>query len=133
VITFGLAARNLGFALQFNDSPQADPPPKRIDLGVEFAPRLSQYPGLGVRLFGAVVNRVSTIEDAGLRFGTEISWLGQYFARGGYVFRGPTGSGPSLGGGIARGRWRVDFAQFLSDNSASTGQRPTYLSVQYHF
>jgi hypothetical protein len=132
-ITFGAAIRNVGSKLQFNDAPQADLLPGRIDLGVEVAPKLAQYPGLGVRLSTAAVTRITNVFGPGFRFGGEVSWLNQYFARGGYVVNGPTGSGPSVGGGIAAGRWRIDFAQFLSDDSRESGLRPTYLSVRYSF
>ena len=132
-ITFGVAIRNVGSKLQFNDSPQADALPSRIDLGVEIAPKLPQYPGLGVKLSTDVVTRITHDFGPGFRFGGEVSWLNQYFARGGYVLNGPTGSGPSVGGGIAASRWRVDFAQFLSDYSRESGVRPTYLSLRYSF
>jgi hypothetical protein len=132
-ITVGAALRNIGSKLQFNDSPQADPLPGRIDVGVEVAPRLAQYPGLGVRLSTDVVTRTAHDFGPGFRFGGEVSWLNQYFARGGYVLNGPTGSGPSIGGGLAAGRWRIDFAQFLSDVSAESGLKPTYVSLRYSF
>lgn len=132
-VTFGAAIRNVGSKLQFNDSPQADPLPGRIDVGVEVAPKLSQYPGLGLRLSAGVVTRITSGFGPGLRFGGEVSWLNQYIARAGYVQNGPTGSGPSIGGGIAAGRWRIDFAEFLSDNAAEIGLRPTYLSLRYSF
>jgi hypothetical protein len=132
-ITFGAAIRSLGSKLQFNDAPQADNLPGRIDVGVEVAPKLAQYPGLGLRLSTAAVTRIMNGFGPGFRFGGEVSWLNQYFARGGYVLNGPTGSGPSVGGGLAAGRWRIDFAQFLSDNSAESGMRPTYVSLRYSF
>ena len=132
-ITFGAAIRSVGSKLQFNDSPQADNLPGRIDVGVEVAPKLAQYPGLGLRLSTAAVTRIINGFGPGFRFGGEVSWLNQYFARGGYVLNGPTGSGPSIGGGLAAGRWRIDFAQFLSDESAESGVRPTYVSLRYSF
>jgi hypothetical protein len=133
VIVVGAAIRSLGLPLFFNDSPQADPLLGRIDLGIEFAPKLKQYPGAAVRLSAAVVERVFSRAGPGFRAGAEASWLDQYFGRVGYVKDGPTGSGPSIGGGASLGKWRVDFAQFLSDFSAGTGTRPTYFSLQYTF
>jgi hypothetical protein len=134
LLILGAAVRNLGPPLQFNDSPQSDPLPGRIDVGVEIVPRLSQYPGLGLRVSGSVVSRVAENSGSpGVRAGAEASWLNQYFGRVGYVHSGPTGQGPSIGGGIARGRWHVDFAQFLSDNSSAVGVRPTYFSLRYVF
>jgi hypothetical protein len=133
VLTFGAALRNVGSKIQFNDSPQADPLPGRLDVGFEFAPRLQQYPGLGIRASASVVSRIVSDSGPGFRFGTEVSWMNQYFGRVGYVKSGPAGSGPSIGAGLARGRWRIDFAEFLSDISASVGARPTYISLRYLF
>jgi hypothetical protein len=136
-ITIGAAVRNLGFALQFNDSPQSDVLPRRLDVGVDVAPKLPQYPGLEVRGAAAMVLRVgSTASNSGpgFRLGGEVSWLKQYFGRAGYIHAGPgDDSGPTLGAGINRGRWRVDFARFISENGAATGVRPTFLSLTYSF
>ena len=47
---------------------------------------------------------------------------------------GPTGSGPTFGVGRRRtARWRVDFAQFVSDFDTGVGDKPTYLSLRYVF
>lgn len=132
-VIVGAALRNLGLSLQFNDAPQADPSPSRLDVGVEVRPRIARYPGVGLRLFGAVVTGLSGSEEPGLRAGAEASWLNQYFGRVGYARYGSIGTGPSLGGGIARGRWRVDFAQFLSDYAEALGTRPTYFTLRYVF
>jgi len=133
LVTVGAAIRNLGLPLFFNDSPQADALPGRVDLGVEIAPRLTQYPGLGVRVSAAMVERIVNEAGPGFRVGAEASWLNQYFGRVGYIKDGPTGTGPTIGGGVSRGRWRVDFAQFLSDVSAIVGEKPTYFSLRYTF
>jgi hypothetical protein len=131
LILVGLAVRNLGLPLQFNDSPQADPPPGRIDGGLAVLTR----PAPGARLLVAsdVVSRLNGKGGLGFRLGGELSWLNQYFARAGYVVEGPNGSGPSFGVGIARGKWRADFAQFLSDAGGIGGTKPTYLTLRYVF
>ena len=134
VLTLGAAIRNVGSKIQFNDSPQADPLPGRLDLGFEFAPRITRVPGLGIRTSASMVMRLVDDTGPGYRFGTEVSWLDQYFGRVGYVKHGPAaGSGPTLGAGLGRGRWRVDFSEFLSDISAAVGVRPTYISLRYLF
>lgn len=136
-ILIGAAVRNLGAALQYNDSPQSDVLPGRFDAGLEFAPKLPQYPGLGVRASGSVVLRVGSEaanSGPGFRVGGEASWLNQYFGRAGYIHAGPgADSGPTLGFGLSRGRWQIDFAQFLSENTAAAGVRPTYISLRYSF
>lgn len=134
VLTIGAAVRNVGSKIQFNDSPQADPLPGRLDVGFEFAPRVPGVPGLGIRTSASIVRRLVDDTGPGYRFGTEVSWLNQYFGRVGYVKHGPAaGTAPTLGAGIARGRWRVDFAEVLTDNSAAAGVRPTYISLRYLF
>jgi hypothetical protein len=135
--TVGMSIRNFGFALQFNDAPQSDVLPRRLDLGIDIAPKLPQYPGLGVHAATSVVLRVgneAANSGPGYRFGGEVSWLNQYFGRAGYIYAGPgDDSGPTLGGGILRGRWQIDIARFLSENGAAAGIRPTYLSLRYIF
>jgi len=132
-LSLGLSVRNVGLPLQINDSPQADPLPGRADVGIEFAPRLPQYPDVRLRVAADVVTRLSGEGAPGYRIGGELSWLGQYHGRVGYVVDGPTGSGPSFGAGVSRGRWRADFAQFVSDVSAESGQKPTYFTLRYVF
>jgi hypothetical protein len=133
LLLMGVAVRNVGLPLQINDSPQADPLPGRIDVGLAFTPRLVQYPGARILLAGDVVARLNGEGGPGYRFGGEVSWLHQYFGRAGYVVNGPNGSGPSFGVGLSRARWRVDFAQFLSDFGGTTGSKPTYLTLRYVF
>jgi hypothetical protein len=133
LITIGAAVRNVGLPLQFNDSPQADPLPSRIAVGAEFAPKLSQYPTVRVRGGTEVVARPSGVGGLGLRVGGEVSWLERYHGRAGYALNGATGSGPTVGAGASFARWRIDFAQFFSDNAAESGSKPTYLSFRYLF
>jgi hypothetical protein len=70
----------------------------------------------------------------GFRVGGEVSWLKQYYGRAGYVHAGPgDDSGPTLGAGINVGSVRIDFARFISENGAATGNRPTFFSLTYSF
>jgi hypothetical protein len=135
VFAVGLSVRNVGLPLQINDSPQADALPGRLDAGVAFTPKLTQYPQARVTIAADVVTRLSGEGGPGFRVGGELSWLKQYFARGGYVVEGPSGgSGPSFGVGVARGRWRVDFAQFIATSGdVAPGTKPTYLTLRYVF
>jgi hypothetical protein len=136
-ITIGAAVRNLGFALQFNDSPQSDVLPQRVDVGIDVAPKLPQFPGLGVRGSAAMVVRIggeAANSGPGFRVGGEVSWLKQYYGRAGYVHAGPgDDSGPTLGAGINAGRWQIDFARFISENGSASGIRPTFISLGYSF
>lgn len=133
LIVIGAAVRNVGLPLQINDQDQADALPGRVDVGLAFTPRLSQYPGARLTVAADAVTRLNGEGGPGYRFGGELSWLSQYFVRAGYVVSGPNGSGPSFGLGLARGRWRADFAQFLSDFYTGTGSKPTYLTLRYGF
>lgn len=133
LILLGLAVRNLGLPLQFNDSPQADPLPGRIDAGIAILTKPAQSPGVRLLVAADAVTRLNGEGGVGFRVGGEASWLSQYFGRLGYVVEGPNGSGPSFGVGVARGRWRADFAQFLSDAGGIGGTKPTYLTLRYVF
>ena len=133
LFVIGASVRNLGLPLQINDAPQADPLPGRADIGIQFKPRLPAYPEVGVRVAADVVERVTGVGGPGFRVGGELSWMGLYHARAGYVVNGPNGSGPTLGAGASYARWRLDFAQFLSDFETGTGDKPTYLSIRYVF
>ena len=133
LVSLGLAVRNLGLPLQVNDAPQSDELPSRVDLGVSVSPRFANAPDARLVIAGDFVSRLSARGGSGFRFGSELSWLNQYFGRAGYVVNGPNGSGPTFGLGIAHGKWRVDFAQFLSDFGGENGSKPTYLSLRYVF
>jgi hypothetical protein len=136
-ITIGAAVRNLGLALQYNDSPQSDVLPRRVDVGIDVAPKLPQYPGLEVRGAVATVLRVggeSANSGPGFRVGGEVSWLKQYYGRAGYIHAGPgDDSGPTLGAGLKVARWHIDFARFISENGAATNTRPMFVSLTYSF
>ena len=132
LLLLGVAVRNVGLPLQFNDADQADGLPGRFDAGIAVRPRLA-YPGARLVVAGDVVSRLNGEGGVGFRIGGELSWLNQYFGRAGYVVEGPNGSGPSFGVGVARGRWRADFAQFLSDAGGIGGTKPTYLTLRYVF
>jgi hypothetical protein len=129
----GAAVTNLGPSLQINDSPQADPLPGRVDVGVQLAPKFPAYPYAAVRLAADLVERTTGVGGPGFRLGGEASWMGQYHARAGYALNGPTGSGPSVGAGVSFARWRADFAQFLSGADTGVGDKLTYLSIRYAF
>ena len=133
VLTFGAALRNAGPKLQINDSPQADPLPVRGDLGILYAPHLTQLPKEArVRAAADVVARVSGGYSPGYRLGAELSWIDRYQARAGYVFNGPTGSGATFGLGLSTGKLQIDLARMLLESSAEAGS-PSYVSLRYLF
>lgn len=129
----GAALRNVGPRLQVNDAPQADPLPARLDLGATWAPRIPALgPDAAVRFGAAMVNAIPST-GPGFRFGADVTWQGNAHVSGGYVMRGPGGSGPTLALGATTGRLHLDLARLFSDNATNTGQPPTYVSLRYLF
>jgi hypothetical protein len=134
-IMLGAALRTIGPKLQFNDSPQADPLPSVLDVGIAFVPHVASWPK-EVRVRGAadIVSQVSGGSSSpGYRVGAEISYFDRLVARGGYILNSPTGSGPTLGLGFSTGRLQIDFSQARSDQNSATGKQPSYLSLSYSF
>jgi hypothetical protein len=133
-VSLAIAVRNVGPRLQYNDAPQADPLPGRIDAGFSTDPRFSSMPtDLSLELAGDVVTRLSGGGGPGYRAGGELGWQKRYSLRLGYVLYGPTGSGASLGVGFTTGKLGIDLARFVSDLTVQAGQPPTYLSLHYTF
>ncbi len=133
-VSIGAAVRNLGPKLQVKDAPQADPLPGRVDVGVQYVPRLAQLSKEArVTLAADVVSFLSGGGSPGFRLGGELSWQNRYQVRAGYVATGPTGSGPTFGFGIRTGKLQIDLAQLLSDVGSQSGVTPTFLSMRYIF
>jgi len=132
LIAIGASGLNLGLPLQVNDSPQADPLPKRALIGVAVSPKFPQLPK-EARIHAEVdMIKALSIGGPGFLFGGELGWTNQYSARAGYQLNGPIGSGPTFGVGFATAKLHVDFAQILTDAGAGEG-KPTFLSLRYVF
>jgi hypothetical protein len=131
--SIGAAIRSIGFRLQVQDSPQADPLPARGDLGVLYAPKLAQLPPEArIRVAADVVTDLVN-HTSGVRIGGELSWQNRYEGRIGYVQNAPTGSGLTFGAGFSTGKLQIDFAQMLSDIASQSGSTPTFLTLRYIF
>lgn len=134
-LTLGASVRNVGLALQVQDSPQSDPLPTRVQLGV-----LYRYP-LPERYAAQADLNVSVDVIDGLniqnplpRVGAEFVWQETAFVRGGYIFDSIAESGgPTLGLGFARNNLVLDLARVFTGFSADAGQAPTFLSVRLAF
>jgi len=136
-VSVGVAVRNVGAPLQVNDSPQADPLPTRIQIGVLYrVPGMDRYaPETELQLTGDVVDRLS-MESPAPRLGAELSWRRRAHLRGGYVFetaRSAESAGPSMGLGLATSNLRLDIATVFEGFSTDAGKRPTYVSLRYLF
>ncbi|MDE3173997.1 MAG: PorV/PorQ family protein [Gemmatimonadota bacterium] len=129
----GVALRNVGPRLQFNDAPQADPLPTRLEVGVTYAPKIpSLGPDAQLRFGADIVNAIPTT-NPGLRLGADLGWQHKLHARAGYVHDGPLGSGPTVGLGATTGRLRLDIAQLYTDSQGTAGAPQTYLSLRLVF
>jgi len=135
-LTLGASARNLGLPLQVEDSPQADPLPSRVQVGLDYRiPLPDSYS------HDADVNVSLDVID-GLhigrplpRAGAEFIWQKRAFVRTGYVFESSASdaSGPSLGLGVVSRNVIIDIARVFTGFSADAGQAPTYLSLRIEF
>jgi hypothetical protein len=135
-VTLGASVRNMGLALQVQDSPQADPLPTRVQLGI-----LYRYPLPERYAADADLNMSADVID-GLhidsplpRLGMEFVWQKRAFLRGGYVFDSPESEagGPTLGLGFSRNNLVLDLARVFTGFSADAGQAPTFLSLRLTF
>jgi hypothetical protein len=132
LVAVGASGLNLGLPLQVNDSPQADPLPRRAVIGIAVTPKLPQLPKEAHIHAEVDMIKAISIGGPGFLFGAEIAWMDQYSARAGYQRNGPTGSGPTFGVGFATGKLHVDFAQIVTEEGSGSG-KPTFLSLRYVF
>lgn len=135
-VTLGVSVRNMGLALQVQDSPQADPLPTRVQLGI-----LYQYPLPQRYAADAELNMSVDVID-GLhidnplpRVGAEFVWQKRAYLRGGYVFDAADSEagGPTIGLGFSRNNLVLDLARVFTGFSADAGQAPTFLSLRFAF
>ncbi len=135
-LTIGASVRNMGLALQVQDSPQSDPLPTRVQVGL-----LYRYPLPERYATEADLNMSVDVID-GLhidsplpRVGAEFVWQKRAFVRGGYVFDSAESEagGPTVGLGFARNNLVLDLARVFTGFSADAGQAPTFLSLRFAF
>lgn len=135
-ITLGASVRNMGLALQVQDSPQADPLPTRVQLGVLYRYPLPQRYSQDAELnVSADLTDGLNIDSPLPRLGAEFVWQKRAFVRGGYVFDSAQSEagGPTLGLGFARNNLVLDLARVFTGFSADAGQAPTFLSLRFAF
>jgi hypothetical protein len=134
-VTFGAAVRNMGLALQVQDSPQSDPLPTRVQLGLAYRyPLPERYANdAELNLTADVIDGLH-IEHPAPRVGAEFVWQKRAFVRGGYVFESDAeAGGPTLGLGFSRNNLVIDLARVFTGFSADAGQAPTFLSLRFAF
>ncbi len=135
-VVLGASVRNMGLALQVQDSQEADPLPTRVQVGF-----LYRYPMPERYATDAELNVSVDLTD-GLhidkplpRIGAEFVWQKRAFVRGGYVFDSAESEagGPTLGLGFSRNNLVLDLARVFTGFSADAGQAPTFLSLRFAF
>jgi len=136
-LVIGVAARNVvGTKIQVNDSPQADPIPRRFQVGVQYRidvpPTIA--PETAVRLAFDLADGIDVGSPAP-RFGADIAFRERFHVRGGYAVEASQSEagGPSIGLGLSTGNLVFDVARVVTGLSADAGKAPTYLSLRYLF
>ena len=135
-LTLGASVRNMGLDLQVQDSPQADPLPTRVQIGMLYRyPMPARYAEDAELNLSADLMDGLDIENPMPRFGAEFVWQKRAFVRGGYVLdaAGSESGGPTLGLGFSRNNLVLDLARVFTGFSADAGQAPTYLSLRLAF
>ena len=129
----GVALRNVGFALQVRDQPQADPLPTRLEIGLGGEPVIAGLPREArVRVSASVIDHPS-FSAPGYRVGSTVSWQDRARLSVGYALDAPYGSGASLGLGFSTGKLAFDIGRLFSSDAARPGQEPTFFSLRYLF
>jgi hypothetical protein len=136
-LVIGVAARNVvGLKLQVNDSPQSDPIPRRLQVGVQYRidvpPTIA--PETAVRLAFDLADGIH-VGNPAPRFGADIAFRERFHVRGGYAVEASQSEagGPSIGVGLSAGNLVFDVARIVTGLSADAGKAPTYLSLRYLF
>ena len=136
-LVIGIAARNVvGLKLQVNDSPQSDPIPRRLQVGVQYRIDLppTVAPETSVRLAFDIADGIH-VGNPAPRVGADIAFRDRFHVRGGYAVEASSSEagGPSIGIGLSMGNLVFDVARILTGLSADAGKAPTYLSLRYLF
>ena len=136
-LVIGVAARNVvGLKLQVNDSPQSDPIPRRLQVGVQYRINVPERLATetAVRLAVDLADGIR-VGNPTPRFGADIAFRERFHVRGGYAVEASRSEagGPSIGLGLTAGNLVFDVARIVTGLSADAGKSPTYLSLRYLF
>lgn len=133
-ISIGASAVNLGPKFQYIDSPQADPIPARLNVGLQYSPKFPTVPELEAHFAADVVSRVSNGSSLGFRVGGEVSYLKRYQLRAGYIKSGPGDvDTPTIGFGVTSGKVHIDISQMMTTVGSLGGSHPTFLGLHVGF
>lgn len=135
----GVAVRNLGFKLQVQNKPQADPLPARLAVGAQyqvmFAARDGAAPGerFDLKVAADVDSPWGHQGQSELRFGFDVGYQRLVRVRAGYAFVQDGLSGPSVGLGIESGSIGVDLARTFLTGTELLTEGPTFFSFRVTF
>lgn len=136
-LVVGASVRNLGFPLQVDNSPQADPLPTRFSVGVAYLvvrpTSLRPEEQFDVRVLTDVQGAFRRGQEAPVALVGVESGVGDLIRiRGGYAFLDSGARGPSLGVGIRIGGMSLDIAKAFFANQI--GERePFHVSFRAEF
>jgi len=135
----GVSLRNIGFKLQVQNKPQADPLPARLAVGAQyqvmFAARDGAAPGerFDLKVAADVDSPWGRQGQSELRVGVDVGYQRLVRVRAGYAFVQDGLSGPSVGLGIESGSIGVDLARSFLTGTELLTEGPTFFSFRVTF
>ena len=135
----GVAVRNVGFKLQVQNKPQADPLPTRLAVGAQYHLLLPALDGAApgdrfdLRVAADVDSPWGQQGQSELRFGFDVGYRRLVRLRAGYAFVQDGLSGPSVGLGVENGSIGVDLARTFLTGSDLQIESPTFFSFRVTF
>ena len=138
-LRIGVALRNIGFKLQVQNKPQADPLPARLAVGAQYHVLLPTRDGapaderFDLRVAADVDSPWGHQGQSELRFGLDVGYQRLVRVRAGYAFVQDGLSGPSVGLGVENGSIGVDLARTFLTGTDLLIENPTFFSFRVTF
>jgi hypothetical protein len=135
----GVAVRNIGFKLQVQNKPQADPLPTRLAVGAQYHVLLPARDGapagerFDLRVAADVDSPWGRQGQSELRFGLDVGYQQLVRVRAGYALVQDGLSGPSVGLGVENGSIGVDLARTFLTGSDLQIENPTFFTFRVTF
>lgn len=135
----GVALRNIGFKLQVQNKPQADPLPVRLAAGAQYHVLLRARDGappgerFDVRVAADVDSPWGHEGSSELRVGLDVGYQRLLRVRAGYALVQDGLGGPSVGVGVENGSIGVDLARTFLTGSDLQIENPTFFSFRVTF
>jgi hypothetical protein len=138
-LRIGVALRNIGFKLQVQNKPQADPLPARLAVGAQYHVLFPTRDGapaderFDLRVAADVDSPWGHQGQSELRVGFDVGYQRLLRVRAGYAFVQDGLSGPSVGLGVENGSIGVDLARTFLTGSELLVDNPTFFSFRVTF